>query len=439
MTHLTVHEWGRVSVHNDGGQVPPGQFSRRQANALLAAARAHPLSGNEGTAILSDHHRHLTARQQVGVIAAPGCSLEILPKIDPDDAQDDAGIRRRLVRMLDVALRLNIGDGQAAAMAKQDHTLLEILIRLFADRLFAEAKRGLPRAYMAQQEDLPCLRGRLNVTRQFTDNAVRPDRLACKFDNLIADTPLLQIMKSCVLFLRRHAVAFETVRRLDELRFLLADVSDLSPNALPWKQVKIDRTNRRWETLYGLARLFLKREWQSTHADPTARHAITLLFPMNKLFEAYITALMKRALAGTNLTVHAQGGFLNCLIEEGENGEESFQTRPDIRIKDGQSTIMVIDTKWKIISSNINDRKRGVIQSDVYQMMAYARLYRPNEVMLLYPHHASLGPTPLDIGYGMLGGGERLRIASVDLLQVEGAIAGQLTKLFAFKGIIAEV
>ncbi|NML90449.1 calmodulin-binding protein [Sphingobium sp. TB-6] len=429
MTHLTVHEWGRVGVHNDGGQVPPRHFSRRQANALLAAARAHPLSGNEGTAILSDHHRHLTARQQVGVIAAPGCSLEILPKIDPDDAQDDAGIRRRLVRMLDVALGLNIGDGQAAAMAKQDHTLLEILIRLFADRLFAEAKRGLPRAYMAQQEDLPSLRGRLNVTRQFTHNAVRPDRLACKFDNLIADTPLLQIMKGCVLCLRRHAVAFETVRRLDELRFLLADVSDLSPNALPWKQVKIDRTNRRWETLYGLARLFLKREWQSTHADPTARHGITLLFPMNKLFEAYITALMKRALADTNLTVHAQGGFLNCLIEEGENGEESFQTKPDIRIKDGQRTIMVIDTKWKRISSNINDKKRGVSQSDVYQMMAYARLYQPNEVMLLYPHHAGLGTASLDAGYIIAGGNEKMRIVSVDLRLMDAALTNQLTEI----------
>ena len=435
MTHFTVREWGRVGVHSDEGLIPAQHFSRRQANALLAAARAHPLGGNEGTAILSDHHRHLTARQQVGVIAAAGCSLEILPKIDREDAQDEEGVRRRLVHMLDVALGLNIGDGQAAAMAKQNLSLLEILIRLFADRLFGEAKRGLPRAYMPQQEDLPSLRGRLNVTRQFTFNAVRPDRLACKFDILIADTPLLQIMKSCVLFLRRHAVASETVRRLDELRFLLADVSDLSPTVLPWKQVKIDRTNRRWEMLYNLARLFLKREWQATHADPAMRHGISLLFPMNKLFEAYITALTRRALVGTNLTVHAQSGFLNCLIEEGDNGMESFQTKPDIRINDGQRTVMVIDTKWKRISNKIDDKKRGVSQADIYQMMAYARLYRPTEVMLLYPHHADLAATPVDASYEMRGGGEKLRIASVDLSGADTAVANQLLNLISPKSI----
>jgi 5-methylcytosine-specific restriction endonuclease McrBC regulatory subunit McrC len=35
----------------------------------------------------------------------------------------------------------------------------------------------------------------------------------------------------------------------------------------------------------------------------------------------------------------------------------------------------VIDTKWKRISSRIDDPKQGVSQSDVYQMMAYAQLY----------------------------------------------------------------
>jgi 5-methylcytosine-specific restriction enzyme subunit McrC len=428
MTHLTVHEWGRVGVHNDGGTLPERHFSRGEANALLAAAREHPLCGNEGTAILVDHHRHLTARQMVGVIAAPGCSLEILPKIDPDDSQTDGAIRHRLVRMLDVALGLNLSDGQASTMARQSETLLDILIRLFADRLLAEARRGLPRAYLAQEDDLPALRGRLDLRRQFTHNAVRPDRLSCRFDTLMVDTPLLRIMKTCVLFLRRHARTDETVRRLDELRFVLADVSDVSPNALPWQQVRIDRTNRRWETLYGLARLFLKREWQATHHDASAQHGITLLFPMNKLFEDYIAALARRALRGSDLTVHTQGGLLNCLIEEG-GGEERFQTRPDIIIKRDAVAVMVIDTKWKRIGRDPGDAKRGVSQGDVYQMMAYARLYRCRDVMLLYPHHNGLSASALDAAYRMTVGDERLRVASVDLSLKEAEIVRRLATL----------
>ncbi len=76
MTHRAVSEWGKVAVGTPSG------FTVREAEALMAAARAHPLGGEEGAGILSDHRHHLRARQMVGVLAAPGCSLEILPKVD---------------------------------------------------------------------------------------------------------------------------------------------------------------------------------------------------------------------------------------------------------------------------------------------------------------------------------------------------------------------
>ena len=431
MTHLCAHEWGRVAVHNGTGPAPERAFTRSQANALLLAARSHPLANRSGTNILVDRYTEIWAQQVVGVIAAPGCSLEILPKIDATSDENDETIRTSLVSMLDVALGLKLGDGQALAMAHQKETLLDILIRLFADRLLAEARRGLPLAYMAQEENLAALRGRLDVIRQFTHNAVRPDRLACRFDTLMPDTPLLRVMKACVLMLRRHARVLETQRRLDELRFLLAEVSDVPVNALPWAQVRIDRTNRRWETLYGLAKLFLKREWQRTNHDAKAGQGITLLFAMNDLFEAYIAALARRALLGSDLTVHSQGGLRYCLMEEGDGGKERFQTTPDILIKRNGQVVMVIDTKWKLIGRNPEDKKRGVSQSDVYQMMAYARLYQCREVMLLYPHHASLGSEALDAGYGMMEGDERLRIASVDLVAGKRAVEQQLEGLIA--------
>ncbi|WP_294533625.1 hypothetical protein [uncultured Rhodoblastus sp.] len=42
-----------------------------------------------------------------------------------------------------------------------------------------------------------------------------------------------------------------------------------------------------------------------------------------------------------------------------------------------------IDTKWKRISARIDDPKQGVSQGDVYQMMAYAHLYKAPRLTLL--------------------------------------------------------
>jgi 5-methylcytosine-specific restriction enzyme subunit McrC len=357
-------------------------FTRTQANSLIAAARAHPLGGTEGTAVLCDHYRYLRAQQMVGVIAGDGCSLEVLPKVDPAaPKEDDRTVREQLVHMLDVALGLGLSPGEATAMAHRADSLLEVFIALFADMLLAEVRRGLPRLYSAREDDLPALRGRLDVVRQFTRNAVRPDRLACRFAELVADTPLMRVMKACVVRLSRLARREETRRKLVELRFMLAGVPDVPPGRLPWDTVRIDRASRRWRSLLELARLLLGARWQQTHADALGPRGITLLFPMNELFERYIAVQLRRALAGTGLEVVAQGGFRYCL-GPWTDGEavigSSHPTRPDILIKRGDRVVAVLDTKWKHAA-------KGVSHADLYQMMAYAQLYHCNHLILLYP------------------------------------------------------
>lgn len=425
MSHLACHEWGRVEVSARGhGKA----FTREQADALLGAARRHRLGGRDGTDILVDHHRYLCARQVVGVLAAEGTSLEILPKVDPDSPAEDAPtVRRRLVHMLDVAFGLDLDVGGSSTIARQDETLLEILIRLFADQLLGEVRRGLPRQYREQADDLVALRGRLDTVRQFTVHAVRPDRLACRFDALEADTPLMRVMKACVVALSRHARAFETQRRLVELRHALADIPDIRPAHLPWNKVRIDRTNRRWRSLFDLARLFLGRQWQATHHAAEGATGFALLFRMNDLFEAYVAARLRHVLAPQGVDVIAQGGLRYCLGDWQEDQDctgDLFMTRPDILLRRGGKVIGLIDTKWKRLASDPLDRKHGVGQADVYQLMAYARLYRCQRLMLLYPEVPD-GPAGLRRHFGIAGGRERLSVASVDISDADGLL-GQL-------------
>jgi 5-methylcytosine-specific restriction enzyme subunit McrC len=413
MTHWPLAEWGRVKI---GGAGP----SRAQADALLRAARAHPVAKGDGANILHERNGHLHAAQTVGVLSAAGCSLEILPKVDPDSANEAAGtVRARLVEMLDVALDLKLGAGEAAAMARGAPSLLDILIRIFADRLLAETRRGLPRAYLPCEDDLPTLRGRLDVRRQFTVHAVRPDRLACRYDVLSADTPILQLMKACVVRLAPFARRFETRRLLDELRIVLADVSDVPPDRLA-RKIVLDRTNSRWRVLLTLARLLLGREWQDTRSERSAPEGFSLLFPMNELFESYVAVLARRALAPKGIEVQAQGGFAKCLadwIEEDERPQgKLFATKPDLILKRNGKPVAIVDTKWKAIGRDLEDRKRGIAQGDVYQMMAYAQLYRVERLMLLYPHHPALPKSGTVAQHRIaVAGGARLDVATIDV------------------------
>ena len=148
----------------------------------------------------------------------------------------------------------------------------------------------------------------------------------------------------------------------------------------------LDRTNARWRDLLALARLLLQGRFQTTSAGGSRGFA--LLFDMNRLFESYVAQFVRRSLIGTGLHATAQGGRLYCL--KCDDGSELFQTRPDILIKQGTKVVQIIDTKWKRVGGSKDDRKDGISQADVYQMMAYSRLYKCPEMTLVYPHHSKL-------------------------------------------------
>ncbi len=420
MIHRTVFEWQEIPFGPDPED--PATIPEWAADRIAAVARASPLAGSGGAGVLEHKRKALRARGVVGVIAAEGCALEILPKIDVPQtgAEQDAAIRRRLVHMLAVALEMTIDVGAVTALDWQRETLLEILIRVFADKLADALRQGMPRAYVGQADDLRALRGSLDAVRQFTRHAVNPAKLACRFDELSPDIALNQIMKAATARLRRVSRSMRNQRRLQELSFAYADISEVPPERLAWDRVRLDRTNRRWRELLSLARLLLSERFQTTTQGASAGFA--LLFDMNVLFESYVGQLVRRALRGSGLRPSLQGGRLYCLTEE-ETGREVFQTRPDILIRRGGEVVQVIDTKWKRISSRLDDPKRGVSQADVYQMMAYGQIYRSKRLMLLYPHHHGLsGGEGLQAGHRVRGGDLRLETATFDVASGAAAV-----------------
>ncbi|HET7308174.1 MAG TPA: restriction endonuclease [Gammaproteobacteria bacterium] len=416
MPCYTVREWNTLA-YGDGD----GQISEHFADQLAAVAQSSSFSGRGAGGVL-EHGRHaLRARGVVGILATKDCSLEILPKIevarDEDDQHQNAAIRKRLIHMLAVALDLKIDLGIMTRIDWQRDTLLEILIRVFCEKLTEAVRKGIPRRYVEHEEDLVALRGRLNITRQFTRHAVNPSRLACRFDDLSQDIALNRTMKAAIAHLCSMSRNVDNQQRLRNLTFVYAEVADVSPTALSHCEVVIDRTNRAWRELLNMAQLFLRNRYQTTTDGGGLGTA--LLFEMNTLFEEYIGRLVSRALAPTDLSVTLQGGHLFCLTRA-DTGRGLFQTKPDILIRRDGRTLHVIDTKWKRISVRIDDPKQGVTQTDVYQMMAYAQLYDAPRLTLLYPHHAELGDEEgIHAQHSVNGRDSSLEMASIDVANGE--------------------
>lgn len=410
MIRRSLREWDYIAVSEAGGE---DTIPRWAADSLIATARGSLVGGADGEGVLINCYHRIRAQQVVGVLAAPGVTLEILPKIDGLDA----GVtRHRLVHLLARVFDLDIGIGEIADLGWQNHDLLEIIIRLFCGRLIEAVRQGLPRRYIREEADRAALKGRLDIQRQFTVLAVTPQRLACRYEELSPVIALNQIMRAAVTRLRGLAKAPENQRHLNELSFAFADIGASPINQLPWDRVVLDRTNSAWASLLDFAKLLLGRRFQTTSSGEGRGYA--LLFEMNTLFEEYVGRTLRRALTATDLEVRLQGPRDHALASD--DGVRCFATCPDIFVSRASEPILIIDTKWKRLTGNMDDPKRGVSQSDVYQMMAYSQVYRCPRVMLVYPHHDDVGASEGVLSRHAIRGTEDayLSVASVSLSNI---------------------
>ena len=348
-------------------------------------------------------HR-IKASQFVGIIAAPGIRLEILPKIEKSENIETRGT---LIKMIGAALSIPIYDGEITLLNAQDRDLLEILILVFARRLASEVRKGLTRNYKRQTDDLARLRGKLDVTRQFTKFAATPQILACEFDEFSADNALNRLLACATSLLMRRTNVATTQRLLAEIDAHFAEVSPVTVQQALQEPIILDRKNQRWSVCEKLARLLLQSLYQTAHGGK--REGVALLFDMNKLFEAYVTRLAQKTLRPMGYTVWTQKPQ-KSLVHDKE-GRRAFITKPDIYVK-GHGEVIIIDTKWKTL--DFSKGNFGISQADAYQMHGYARVYDATKTILLYPQmHDKSGALA---SWTFENSDAQLQLAAIDIL-----------------------
>lgn len=350
----------------------------------------------------------IKAAQHVGMVATASVRLEVLPKIEGLGLGET---RRALIRMIGIAWDVPVRDGEVTGHDYQDRDLLEILIGLFARRLQEQVRAGLSRAYCRREDDLSPLRGKLDVTRQFTRLAASPQKLACRYDEFTADTGLNRLLLCAVTFLRRRSARSDTQRLLNEIAAHFEDVQPVSASDALAAKINLDRANRRWEIPATLAGLLLSAIYQTVHGGK--RDGVALLFDMNLLFEAYVASLTRKVCVPLGYTVRAQGPQ-RCLARN-EAARSAFHTKPDLHLE-RSGDVVVLDTKWKRLDPTRPNF--DVAQADAYQMHGYAHVYASRATILLYPHHLGFSGHP---GPQMLwrfeAGGSDLRVATIDVAQ----------------------
>lgn len=317
--------------------------------------------------------------QYCGVVSLGQRLLEILPKTH--SADDSAGARSMLVRMLQLAGTSAVFRELPASQSKVGERLLDVFIAAFFDCVSTLLRGGLQKQYLSQQVDLRVVRGRIHLSRQFGALANRTDVVACHFDELDVDNRWNRIIKSGVVAVLGWTDDAGLRRRGFELLAGLDEVTAVPLELLALSRISFDRAGQRYRPAVEWVRLIASTQSPSLRAGDAS--ASGLLFDMNQLFERAVARVLAERLRPHEISVTVQESQQHLARVSGSKMRH-FPLRPDLILRRNGEVVALADTKWKLLRVSSSNHLVPS-NADVYQMVAYASVYGATELALIYP------------------------------------------------------
>lgn len=389
---IEVHEFDSITCNKDFQNDPHYRYVDKVVfdeleNFILTFSENNQADTMDFLKISVRRHvgKVIQAKNYVGLIQMKnGFQVQILPKVSSSEIEDTKKAFLRMLRSMKDFPSKVFNDSHL----KMDKTnLYEIFINMYVQEVSNLIKKGLRSAYLPVEDNLHVYKGKLIVREHIKKNLVHKERFYVGYDEFEVNRPENRLIKATLLKLQKLSSSAANMKAIRQLLLHFETVEPSIHYQKDFSKIVIDRSTKDYEVIIGWSRVFLLNQSFTTFSGPTTARA--LLFPMEKVFEAYVAQNLKRALADLPWDVSTQdkGYYLF-------NSPKQFALRPDLVITRGDHSRIVLDTKWKSLR-NEPRQNYGISQADMYQMYAYSKKYNSKEIWLLYPINEEMRETEI--------------------------------------------
>ncbi|HAV6206970.1 McrC family protein [Acinetobacter sp. YH12047] len=422
MSDFTVREYAFISIAYEGcpesslghAYIPEKAFEHLcelSASFSKHGAKVFELAGR----------RKLKLDQYVGVIETPcGTRIEILPKHVELSGTDDQAIilaeRKLLQKMLSVSLHLPYREVGSANLNRFKQPLHEWIMTQFLASFERLVQRGLRFDYNRVQEEQKFLRGQLQNVKYMRQPPAKKHIFPIEHDVYEVNRPENRLIRTALEVVCKKTKDANNWKLAQELRLMTSQIP---------RSQKIQQDFRQWQSGRLLALYDEIKPWTELILGeymPVSTQGtwcgMSLLFPMEKLFEHFVAYHLRRGLPEYQVkTQHATEHICEHQMSK------IFKLKPDIFIDRSKAKMpnIVLDTKWKLIDQNERSGRYGLKDSDIQQMFAYSHYYlkHESEVILVYPYRAGKFDQPLDDFDFRRTSGAKLRVVPFNLDEPE--------------------
>jgi 5-methylcytosine-specific restriction enzyme subunit McrC len=257
-----------------------------------------------------------------------------------------------------------------------------LIINLIANEIFSTISNHPLLQYQEVEEALATPRGSINFNRYINQSLSRSNfhMIECDYEPFVFDNKVNRVIKYCCRLLLNKTTLSENIRILQEVINHLDEVTDTVVTLRDAESIVFNHFYEDYANVIDSCKLILGQQLYS--GTPYDLSQWCLLLPMEYIFEDFVAGFLETHFS-KDWTVEYQKSDLYL-----SDQPQVFNLQQDIFLTNRSSgRKAIVDAKYKIRDPNFkSDAKKGVSQSDLYQMVSYAYKRGCNEVVLIYPN-----------------------------------------------------
>lgn len=219
--------------------------------------------------------------------------------------------------------------------------MYNLLAAILAKGIGLQLKQGLYREYISRQEELPVMRGKINMPGTIKNKLAHERVLTCDFDELSENNTLNQILKTTVMLLLRNGkVQAKYKDDLKKKMLYFSNVDIIEPTGIKWSSIRFQRNNQTYRMLVSICQLIIEGMLITTDAGDYRLASFVDEQRMCRLYEKFILEYYSRHYPALSVSASQ----IPWALDDGV-GTMLPVMQSDIHLQRG-NTVLIIDAKY---------------------------------------------------------------------------------------------
>ena len=244
----------------------------------------------------------------------------------------------------------------------------DLLSAILAKGIGVQLKQGLYREYINRLEELPVMRGKINMQGTIRNRLAHERVLTCEFDELSENNLYNQILKTTVMLLLRNAKVKPKYK--DDLKkkmLFFSNVDLLEPVSIKWSAIRFQRNNQTYRMLISICQLIIEGMLITTDAGEYRLAKFVDEQRMCRLYEKFILEYYSKHYP--ELLVSASQ--IPWSVDDGIRTMLPVM-QSDIHLQKG-NTVLIIDAKYYSHTTQTQYDKHTLHSNNLYQIFTYVK------------------------------------------------------------------